>query len=57
MSNVRQSPGAQANQNSKSVTLVPIREGVIGVVFARYTASVGEFEDVHYVVELRSAGI
>jgi hypothetical protein len=32
---------------------IPIEEGVVGVVLARYTRSGDPRNDVHYVVELR----
>jgi hypothetical protein len=32
---------------------VPIEEGVVGVVLARYTRSSESRNDVHYIVELR----
>jgi len=36
--------------------VVPIREGVVGVVVARYTAPGDERQDIHYVLELRPDG-
>jgi hypothetical protein len=33
---------------------VPVKEGVIGVVVARYTPSGDNRNEVHYIVELRS---
>ncbi|HEX3742797.1 MAG TPA: hypothetical protein VHW09_02660 [Bryobacteraceae bacterium] len=35
---------------------IPVKEGVIGVVIARYTLSGDERNEVSYVVELRSDG-
>jgi hypothetical protein len=32
---------------------IPIEEGVVGVVLARYTRSSDSRNDVHYIVELR----
>ena len=33
---------------------LPIKEGVVGVVFARYIPSGERSNEVHYIVELRS---
>ena len=33
--------------------VVQIREGIVGVVVARYMKSADESHDVHYIVELR----
>jgi hypothetical protein len=33
---------------------IPIEEGLVGVVLARYTRSGDAGNDVHYIVELRS---
>ena len=35
---------------------IPIEEGVVGVVLARYTRSDDPRHDVHYIVELRQEG-
>jgi hypothetical protein len=34
--------------------VVPIKEGVVGVVLARFTFSGERGKEVHYIVELRS---
>jgi hypothetical protein len=42
----------QMNPSSKSREIIPIEEGVIGIVLARYLPSNNPGE-VHYIVELR----
>jgi hypothetical protein len=58
MGEVNQAPHRTVTRRADEAKLeigekIPIEEGVVGVVLARYTRSSDSRNDVHYIVELR----
>ena len=58
MGEVKQAPHRTVTRRAGEPKLeigekIPIEEGVVGVVLARYTRSSDSRNDIHYIVELR----